>query len=121
MTDLHELRVIAVDDDAMWRELVDDELSDIDGINYEVVGTADEAIERLETGDFDGVVTDGLEGQWRRVAEAAKLVGAGVILLSADTDQVELARAEGMGGIVKMTFDYETFGALVSAFGTEEV
>ena len=117
MADPNEIRVIAVDDEDIWREVLEDELGDVGGVSYEMVSTADEAIARLEEGGFHGVVTDGLNGEWVRVAEAARSVGAGVLVVSAEVANVQAAQAEGMGGIDKTSFDSQEFGAIVTAFG----
>ncbi len=95
-----EVHILAVDDESTWRTIVGHELGKA-GLQHSVVSSADEAIENIETGGFTGVVTDGLEGKWRQVAEAASAASIPVAVFSGEKAQVDAATEAGVQGFVK--------------------
>jgi len=89
-------KVLVVEDDEGWGEMYEEEIEERKG-DPDVCGSAREAVEKLrEGGPFAGVITDGLEGGWRAVYEAASAVGVPVLVITGDMDLVEELRSQGI-------------------------
>ena len=87
-------RILGVDDEASWRRILSG-VFDKTGYEWSINENAGLAVAEIQSREHGLVVTDGLNGEWRRVAAAAQEVGAGAILLSGDEAAVESARAQG--------------------------
>ncbi len=93
-------RVLAVDDSDVWRDMLGDILTSA-GVDHEVVEDADTAVAKLETGEFTGVITDGLNGAWQEVADAAAEAGVPLALVSGSLTVVNDAKIRGLAGFSK--------------------
>jgi len=75
--------VLVVEDDDTWRDLFARSFQRR-GIKATIVGSAVEALELLEKGEINRVITDGLNDNWWKVAKAAHELGLSVKLVSAE-------------------------------------
>jgi hypothetical protein len=74
------------------------------------------AVELLETGQFSGVITDGLEGGWRRVVDVAHSVGAKAVLYSGNIGYLQEAVGMGIEAHDKQNFDQAYVRGMVQTF-----
>ena len=63
-------RILVVDDDPTWREILSDSLRER-GTEVEVCESVEEAREAIQSGRFAEIITDGLDGRWTDVVECA--------------------------------------------------
>lgn len=90
-----EKRILAVDDARMWRDILRENLVK-SKIAHTVVGSTEEATTAIATGEYTGVITDGLNGGWKTVSAAARAVGAKCALMSVSLETVAAAQQAGI-------------------------
>src|SRR5262249_36507823 len=83
-------KVLVVEDDASWARRHSSRLQRL-GIDHIVVDNVADAIERIRRGGITEVVTDGMEGGWIDIANAAREHGVTPKVVSADSDAERLA------------------------------
>jgi CheY-like chemotaxis protein len=120
MTEPDKVRILAVDDHEGWRYTLGEGLAAL-GLEHEVVGDTDTAVERLQTGAFTGVITDGLDGDWTRVVEAAREAGTAPVLVSADEAALAIADEDHIPAFDKGRYNpSDTLGKLVKIIVAEQ-
>jgi len=84
-----EPKVLFADDEESMRMFVGDFLQGNMRLPTVIVGSAEEALEKIEKENFTHVITDGFGGDWQKVAQAAQEKGMKVAVLSGDEDVKE--------------------------------
>lgn len=97
-------KVLIVEDSKIWQKLLP-RLFDRKGIETVVVTSAEAAKEALKKGGFSEIVTDGLEGDWKIVADNAG--GLPVKLLSLGVTHKSAAEEQGIRFFDKNDFNPE--------------
>ncbi len=93
-------RVLIVEDESVWQDLYK-RMLEPRGIQVTTASGVKEALELLENGNFDRIITDGLEGGWIRIATRAQEIGLPVKLVSGDSRHREHAESIGVEFINK--------------------
>lgn len=120
MTEPDKARILAVDDHEGWRQTLGEGLAAL-GLEHEVVGDTDTAVERLQTGEFTGVITDGLNGEWPRVVQAAREVGTAPVLITMDESALTTADEGGISAFDKGCYNpTQTLQKLVQIIVAEQ-
>lgn len=87
-------KVLFADDEASMRMFVGDLLQGSMGLSTVIVGSAEEALEKLEEGGITHIITDGFGGEWKRIAQAVREKGIDVTVLSGDEEVKEAVLKE---------------------------
>lgn len=90
-----EKRILAVDDARIWRDILRENLEE-SKIAHTVVGSTAEATTAIATGEYTGVITDGLNGGWKTVSAAARAAGARCVLMSLSLESIAAAHESGI-------------------------
>ncbi len=88
-------RILAVDDARLWRDILRENLVE-SKIAHTIVGTTEEATTAIATGEYTGVITDGLNGEWKTVSAAAQAAGAQCVLMTLSLESIAAAQESGM-------------------------
>lgn len=105
-------RLLAVDDDSAWRNILERQLGEVDG-DHLVVPIIAAGVQQIETGLFAGMICDGLEGEWPHLHERSYSYDMRFVLLSDDESQRERAEDEGIHAFDKTKFSSGMFGDIV--------
>lgn len=114
---IHDGKILAVDDESMWLTILGEVLED-SGVPFALSENADDAVDLLRGGEFTGVLTDGLAGEWRRVVEAAKEAGALAVLVSGDFRQIDAAEQQGVEAHNKAQLEPNFFEEIIEKLRT---
>lgn len=90
-----EERILAVDDARVWRDILRENLVE-SNIAHTVVGSTEAATTAIATGEYTGVITDGLNGDWKTVSAAARTAGAQCVLMSFSLESIAAAHESGI-------------------------
>ena|SRR3989344_9565600 len=95
-------KVLIVEDSRDWRDNFSEEFNR-EGVEVVIVGSPDEAKELLKKGGFTEVITDGLGGKWKDVADSA--TDLPVRLVTNDSSLEHEAKIMGIGYVDKTDLD----------------
>jgi CheY-like chemotaxis protein len=109
-----QTRVLAVDDEPEIMSLVYESAFGRNGIPYDLVTDADEAVTTLfgSQGHHPLVIIDALEG-YEMVVEAARITGSHAVIFTNDIDLVEHP-ADGIAVLDKARIGLDGYGKLLS-------
>lgn len=82
-------KVLFVDDLASMRMFAGDFLEKTLGLSTVIVDSAEEALEKIEEENFTHIITDGLGGDWKKVAQAAQEKEIDVTVITGDEEVKE--------------------------------
>ncbi len=104
--------VLAVSNEDGWRRTVELKLGQ-SRAGFNVVRSVSEAVAKIESGEFTGVITDHLMGDWRLVAGAAQDSQLPVVVFSGDSVCLKAAEDEGLPTHKRWPLPRGVFGKMV--------